>query len=68
MTNEENYRFVLCRSLFLPQKQFHSENLFVYADIKTLVVSLVESLIKPRVSILIHSPAHIIITTVHYKA
>lgn len=68
MMNEENRRFVLCGSLFLLQKQFHSENLFVFVVMKMLVTFLVESLVKFCVSIHIHSSAHIVITTVNYKA
>lgn len=41
MMNEENCRFVLCRSSFLLQKQFHSGSLLVDAVIKMLVMCLV---------------------------
>lgn len=68
MMNEKNCTFVLYRSLFLLQKQFHSENLFVNVVIKMLVMFSVESLVNFYVSIHILSAAPIIITTVNYKA
>lgn len=55
-------------AFFFCKKQFHSENLLVDVVIKMLVMLLVDTLENFCVLIHIHSSAHIIITTVNYKA